>query len=351
VARRRIVLMLALLVIVAGGYVALGLNSVTTYSAEAVMVVPAVTAGQLPPGDPDAAAKLAKTYATAVPLNRDLMTAAAAKAGTDADYVSAHLKMTNDLGTSVMRLTYEGESPQSTAAVLGYVSSRLINTNPPPPVISGSVKLVAVPDSVVAHGGSVAGRVPLGLVLGLVAAFGVAYVLETTRPRIDSVLECADALSIPISEWDTQTVRGLDPLFTRLTVGDPGANPQIEVVGADGRSAQDLPDLVRQIAALAWHHRVSRAQGAAPVTQALALRGVRNDGSAQPVGVVPGSMAIVPPSETAPAAVIVVVRRGTPRSAALLAAKRLVNQGRPASWGVLAPALGYRDRRAARAAG
>jgi capsular polysaccharide biosynthesis protein len=343
VVRRRALLTLAVLVLASGAYVLLGLNAVTTYRGEAILVVPAVTAGQLPPGDPDAAAKLAKTYATAIPLNRELLTAAAAKAGTGNAYLSSHLTMTNDLGTSVVRLTYDGQSPASTAAVLGYLTSRLIASNPPAPVIPGSVKLVSVPDTVTKSGGSPVDRVPLGIVLGLVAGLACAYVVETARPRVDSELECADATGVPVALWDSHKIFGLEPLLARLSAATgPDSMPEIEVVGVDAKSSQDVRDVARQIAAAAWNAGPPRSPARVQVAPALTLRGLRKDEPDEPIHVWSGSLFTVRVPGAGPATLVVVIRRGTPRTSVVVAAKRLANQDRPAAWAVLGPARGFR---------
>jgi capsular polysaccharide biosynthesis protein len=226
-------------------YVSVGLREVITYDAEAVFFVPANVAGQQPPGDQDAAVKLAKTYAAALPLNQELMKSAADKSREPLDYVQSHLKMTNDTGTSMLRVQYAGTSPQATADLLTYISGRLTAYTPPKPVSAGSIKIVNLPDTAIAHGGDIVARIPLGLSLGIVAAVAITYVLETVRPRIDTVQECHDALAMPTIWWGAGAVEKIRALVRRS--GGPGCRPYVELVPADRKTHEVASAIKRQI--------------------------------------------------------------------------------------------------------
>lgn len=212
----------------------MGLREEVTYEAEVVFFVPPNVAGQQPPGDQDAAVKLAKTYATAIPLNQELMTASAEKSRESLDYVRSHLEVTNDTGTSILRVKYAGSSAEATSSLLRYLSGRLIAYGPPKPVSAGSLKIVNLPDTAVAKGGDIAGRVPLGLSLGIVAALALVYVLETVRPRIDTVRECRDALGLPVIWWNAEAVKKIQALLQRS--GGIANRSSVELVPADRKT-------------------------------------------------------------------------------------------------------------------
>jgi capsular polysaccharide biosynthesis protein len=212
----------------------MGLRDEVTYEAEVVFFVPPNVAGQQPPGDQDAAVKLAKTYAAAIPLNQELMTASAEKSRESMDYVGSHLEVTNDTGTSILRVKYAGSSAEATAALLTYLSGRLIAYSPPKPVSAGSLKIVNLPDTAVAKGGDIAGRFPLGLSLGVVAALALAFVLETVRPRIDTVREGREALGVPVIWWDAEAAKKIQSLLQRSRA--TASRPSVELVPADQKT-------------------------------------------------------------------------------------------------------------------
>ena len=149
VLRRRWLLSTVLLLVVVGASSLVSYLTPAKYSAEAVLVVPAVTVNAPPPGNPDAAAKLAKTYAALIPLNSALIQQTSSKARVDPAYLAANISATNDAGTGIVRLTYVGTDKMSAATVPTVMAVILTGLKPPAPVTAGSLRLITAPRSVI----------------------------------------------------------------------------------------------------------------------------------------------------------------------------------------------------------
>lgn len=324
VALRRLPAVLVTLLVVAAAYLALGLRSAITYDAEALLYVPANVAGQQPPGDQDAAVKLAKTYAAALPYNADLVAGAAQRSGEPVSYVQSHLTFTSDPGTSLLTVKYSGTSAKATSVVLGFVWRSLTSANPPKPVSAGSVKVVNLPNRAVVSGQTLGDRLPLAISLGLVAGLGLAYVLETLRPRIDTVRECHGALGIPVTWWG----QGAESKVLSWASRGERSSALLELVPADRRSER----IARGIEA-----QLSPAPNVRTPHQTFPNRSDR--------GLAPRLTASVRPlhddedgGEDNPrsSCTVLVVREGILRSAAEAAVETLAQQSREPSGAVFA---------------
>ena len=315
---RRLPAFIAALLVLAAAYVALGLRDEVTYDAEAVFYVPANVAGQQPPGDQDAAVKLAKTYATALPLNAQLLAGAAQRSHEPVTYVGSHLGLTNDAGTSVLRVQYAGSTPAATAAVLGFFSRSLTATKPPNPVGPGSVKIINLPREAVATGRSLKDRVPLGVALGVAAGLALAYLLEVVRPRIDTVQECRSALGVPVVWWGGGADQRLWSWARR------GGSPRVELVPADRKAGRVTPIVEEELG-----HALHAATGpAAPRPQ--------TNGAAVPAPVVTVRAVHADHDDAQDVYTVLVLRRGALKATAQGAAETLSLQSRLPSGAVLA---------------
>jgi capsular polysaccharide biosynthesis protein len=239
VLRRRFVTGLLLLVIVAAVAAAYASASPKKYSGEAVLVVPATSAGQLPPGNPDGAAKLAKTLATLIPNDRAILTAAGQRAGLTPDQVAKHLTVTNDANTALLRLDYIGSTPVGTVTVLNALATALTSTNPPGPIDAGSLRTAKLAQSVTPTGHNARTALPLGFALGLVVALLAAIVLERSTPRVDGPAELGDLTGRPVTTWDSLSESGVLALVSRWTTMVDLPRPSVALVGV-GRARHDL---------------------------------------------------------------------------------------------------------------
>jgi capsular polysaccharide biosynthesis protein len=324
--RRRFLAALALTLLVAVAYVALGTREQVTYRAEAVFYVPPNVAGQQPPGNQDAAVKLAKTYAVALPLNQDLLAAASQRSKESPEFVQSHLTMSNDAGTSLLRVQYAGTSADATAAVLAYLGRQLTAHAPPKPVTPGSIKIVDLPTSAVATGGDLRQRVPLGVSLGIVAGLALAYVLEMIRPRIDTVRDFRQALGIPVMWWGIGASERLRSWVRQAN--HRLARSRVELAPADGKALRGAwviqSGLVRALEA------DLTPSGSRPEADPVKSLRERN-----PPVIVRGVHADEEGDDGAAACVVLVLRRGALRSTAVAAAESLAAQSRVPIGGVL----------------
>lgn len=313
VLRRRILPALLMLLAVAAAYVALGAHEEVTYDAEVVLYVPPNSAGEQPPGNQDAAVKLAKTYAAALPLNQTLVGEAAQRSQEPTTYVGSHLTVTNDAGTSIVRIAYAGSSPAATTTVLGYLSRRLTANDPPRPVTPGSVKVVDLPKEAVTTGGRITQRVPLGLSMGLVAGLALAYVLETVRPRVDTVRELHRALGVPVTWWGRDASTRLWS-WARQAAGPSTEDRPIELVPAD-RAARRA----------AWAVRDDAVQA----SDSVLTPDVSTHGHApRPVGIVVAPLDADEAGDPLHAFTVLVARRGVLQARVQAAAELLSAQAR-----------------------
>lgn len=245
VLRRRGPLAVLLLVATIALAYAAGSSSAERYSAETVLIVPAVSAGRLPPGDADGANKLAKTYAAAIPISTALLDATASKVKVAPAELAANLTVTNDAGTSLVRLAYEGTAPQLTVRVLASLAASLVGTNPPVPVSPGTLKLVSTPTAVTRTGGGPSSVVPIGVVLGLLLAAGAAAVLERSVRHLDRPGELVRELEVPVTTWADPTPASVARLARHWFPSSAESREGVVALVGCGRLA---PDRLRSVA-------------------------------------------------------------------------------------------------------
>jgi capsular polysaccharide biosynthesis protein len=250
VSRRRWLLSTLLLFGVVGVVSLVSYLTPAKYSAEAVLVVPAVTANTPPPGNPDAAAKLAKTYAALIPLNSALIRQTSSKAQVDPVDLTAHISATNDSGTGIVRLTYVGTDKTSAAAVPTIMAVILTGMKPPAPVTAGSLRLITAPQSVTRSGGDLAHDLVLGAVLGLVVALAVAFALERTNPHVDGPTEVAEAVRVPVTTWNAPTTLRVIRLLRSWDTGTTGRSWQVALVPVGNVGSVRMLDIVSGVEAL-----------------------------------------------------------------------------------------------------
>lgn len=359
VIRRRWLVSTLLLLVVLGSSSMVSYLTPAKYTAEAVLVVPAVTPGTLPPGNPDAAAKLAKTYAALIPLNPTLLAQASTKAQVPLGYLSANVSATNDAGTGIVRLTYVGTDPTSTVTVLNAMAVTLVGTRPPAPVTAASLRLITAPQSVTRSGGDVVQGALLGAVLGLVVAFAAAFALERTNPHVDGPTEVAEAVRVPVTTWNAPTTLGVSRLLRSWDTGAAGRSWQVALVPVGEVGRPGMLDVVSGVEAL---HRSAidsgRGDGEAQVNGAMlnsrgvakaAANGALGSGRARS-----GSPRIsvvdllggddVQKLESADT-IVLVVAPGVSVSQLSSTARRLRNQGAAPAWSIFVPSASGKSGR------
>jgi capsular polysaccharide biosynthesis protein len=343
--RRWLVSMLLLLTVVVASSMVAYLTP-ATYTAEAVLFVPAVNATTPSPGNPDAAAKLAKTLATVIPLNPTLLDQASTKAQVDRTYLANHLSATNDAGTGIIRLTYIGTDKTSTVMVLNTMALSLVGQKPPPPVSANSLRLITAPQSVTRSGGDIVQGLVLGSVLGLIVALAAAFALERTNPHVDGPTEVAEAVRVPVTAWNAPTTLGVTRLLRSWDTAGSGRSWQVALVPVGEVGRPRMLDVVSGVESL---HRAAIESGRAEDDfrrngtglNGGGANGVRQNGYAptlQPritvVDLLGGDN--VQQLETADT-IVLVVAPGVSLSQLSSTARRLRNQGAAPAWSIFIP--------------
>lgn len=235
---RRFLPGLFIVVLVAAIAAAYASHSPKRYTGQAVLVVPAQSAGALPPGNPDGAIKLANTMAALLPTDRALIDQVASKVGLSSADIVKHLNVTNDSGTAILRLNYTGSTPAATVAVLNAIAGAATSANPPGPIDAGSLRVAQLPTSVTPSGHDARTALPIGIAIGVVLALLAAIGLERANPRIDSPMELAEATGSPVTSWHAVTPGGVSALVARWVSMVDLPQPDIALVGV-GRVRRD----------------------------------------------------------------------------------------------------------------
>lgn len=325
-----------LLLLVVGLSSAVSYLTPATYTAQAVVYVPAVSPGNPPPGNPDGAAKQAKQYASAIPANPTLIALASAKGQVDQAYAASHLTATNDSGTNLVRLTFVGPNVNA-GNVVNAIAEKLTSNNPPAPVTAGFLKTLTPATSVTRSGGDIVQGVVMGTVLGLVVAFGAAFALERTNPHVDGPTEVAEAVRVPVTTWNAPTTLGVTRLLRSWDSGVAGRAWQVALVPVGDVGRPRMLDVLSGVEAL---HRSAMESARAEDPR---LHG----NGANPAALPP----IVPPRigvidllggddisrlEVADT-IVLVVAPGVGLSTLSSTARRLRNQGAAPAWCIFIP--------------
>ncbi|MFC6238973.1 hypothetical protein [Longivirga aurantiaca] len=217
------------------------------YLAEAVVIVPAVGAGQTPPGSPDAAAKLATNYATLIPLDDAVMSAAATVADVSTEDLRDSLTVASDPGTALIRI--DVVSRQAIVAVdsATAVAATVTRAIPPGQIARGSLKLVTVPSEAARMGESSSSSLLIGGLLGLLVGLLAAFALERSDRRIDSVDDLADLLGTPATAWATVTPAEARALAYRWRALSGVPAPEVAVVATAPMSRDDVKALLASL--------------------------------------------------------------------------------------------------------
>jgi capsular polysaccharide biosynthesis protein len=202
--------------------------------AETVLVVKA--AGPVA-NQPDESTKLAATYATLIPLDSKIAVAVEAKLGREADFST-----TNDVNTSVLRLTFT--APTGSEAIEGsrVASETISGPNPSSRVIApNSVQIVRLATSATSSTSSTE-LIAVGAVLGLILGAVLIAFWRARDPRIDDLNDLRNQLRCPCYELDTRTAAGVRPFFGAIanlpgqkTVLVPCGPRQVPVADAVGK--------------------------------------------------------------------------------------------------------------------
>jgi len=337
VARRRwwVVVVCAVL----GTLAAAGVSSRTPslYQAESVVVAPAIPAGGVPPGLPDAAVKLATTYASLIPLDDAVIAEAAATASVTTVALRRSLTVTNDPGTALIRIMVQASTPQLAVNSSAAVATVVTKPNPPGQVANGSLKQVTIANSATVVSESGPSSLGIGALLGLILGLVIVAAFERSDRRIDVVDDLVAVTGPGVSSWAGITPEEARALAHRWQTLAGAAEPVVAFVGTGSLTQLDVEDLLADLA--------DKADGLVGGPPALAMRREGLDGALLTEADVAHLIATGRPGHDEGAElvaqtcdlVVLVVAEGARLKQALAARDRLAQFGVYPSWGLLAP--------------
>lgn len=319
------------------------------FQAEAVVVVPAVSPDKPAPGSPDAAAKLAATYATLIPLDDAIIDAAATRANVDPDALRKSLTVSSDPGTALIRVDVLGS--KAIVAVDSATAMAVVLTRPNPPgqIAPNSLKLVTVPTAATRMGESSSSSLVIGGLLGLIVGMVAAAALERSDRRIDTEDDLAALLGQPATMWASITPSEARALAFRWRSLAGVEDPEVAVVATIPMTQGDVKTMLASLGS----DVDSPAPAGPPAkkgptpgkTAAPASRDLVPSGSSRDAGAI-GVFAVGAPGTGEEAElraqtsdlVVLVVRQGTRAAVVHDTLVRLGEYGVTVMWGLLAPA-------------
>lgn len=245
--RRWWVLLLTTLA-VAGVAFAIDARTPARYQAESVLIVPSTVPGQLPPGQPDNAIKLAKTYTKLIPIDDEVAAAAAAAIGVTPKEWAKAVTVTNDNGTALIHIVYQADNP--TLAVKGAASTAAVLTrlNPPGQVTNASLRRVQVPDSATAITGTSTSTGILGAILGFILGLIIIAALERTDRRVDDAEALGTVVETSATEWGPPVKEEAAALVHRWGAIAGTPTPVVALVSAGDIPQYDVAAVTHMLA-------------------------------------------------------------------------------------------------------
>lgn len=234
IARRSWVVILTSLVAATVALAVAG-SPTTKYESRAVLVVPgADDSGASRAGE---AAKLAFTYAELLPQDAALVGEISEAAGVSEPTVRSRLNVNNPQNTSILNVTYQGDSPaEASRAMAALVSSVTADEPAAPSVSAGTIVLVRAGEQPEKVKGPAPG--PIGLVLGLCLGIVLALALERSDARVDSVDDLSELFGVPALALSEADVPALAAVLRNWVRGREGL-VTVAIVPADERDARD----------------------------------------------------------------------------------------------------------------
>ena len=194
--RRRLWVVLLCMALAAGA-AALLARGPSTYSADAVLIVPGGGSSD-DPGHASEAQRLAATYASVLGRDDGVSPAVAEALRRDRSEVEEHLVLQNVSGTSVIQVTYTASTPEEALQAVQTVVRLVTGTRPRTPTVApGTLQATRVATQ--AQEQSRPPVVPIGLVLGLALGLLLAVTLDRADVRVEEGSDLDDLLPVPVS--------------------------------------------------------------------------------------------------------------------------------------------------------
>jgi capsular polysaccharide biosynthesis protein len=148
-------------------------------------------------GNADQAGRLAGTYAVLITEDPAILERVAGEFGLTTDEVRNRISAVNDFGTSLLRIRFEGSTPEAAVAGATYAAELVSNKEPASPrIVPGSISLVQLPE-LPDEGLSTPYIVAIGALLGLILGTVLVAVWNKAHPRLGDVNALSAAASAP----------------------------------------------------------------------------------------------------------------------------------------------------------
>jgi capsular polysaccharide biosynthesis protein len=241
------------LVMVAVAAIAFGVNRIRSHEVTAKSVVLVTSeAGPDGPGFATEAAKLALSYAAAIPQDQAIVQRVATSIGRSDQYVRDHLGASNPTDTAILELRFRDKNPSAAAAASRAAAEAVTGNRPATQAIgAGSIQIVRLADRPKRPSNGDALAIGIGLALGF--GLGVVLVLawERADPRIDDANDVLVRTGLPATTLEPltpQAVRGLIEHWSRLSKEQPAHVVIVPVTGKLAGVAGDLADRLQTFA-------------------------------------------------------------------------------------------------------
>jgi len=311
------------------------------FTSESVVIVPALVPGQTPPGSPDAAIKLAKTYSTLIPLDDEIVAAAAAKARVSPAELRKNMSVSNDLGTALVRIDVIASTADSAVAQAAAVATIITKPSPPGQITSGSMRLVTVPDSATVSSETGKSSLAIGGLLGLIVGLIMLSALERSDKRIDTLEDLAAATGTGVSAWGTLTPFETRALAHRWRSLSGVSVPTVAFVGTGKVSKHDVESMLGELA-------IRAEEPGESVTSPSALRAVESGAPSRHAVDEPSGAKLLAAGRPGCGEgaellaqtcdlVVLVVAPGSKQRHIAYAREQLAQYGAEVSWAMLAP--------------
>lgn len=255
--RRWWVVVLCIVVASATAYGAAKLRA-QSYSAEAVLVVPASGPG---PGHADEAKGLATTYAALIPQDQQLLRYVGARFGLTAKQAGRHITATTDTTTALLVVHYRANRQEIARRGAIVIARAVTGPHPATPnIAANSLSVVHLPT----HASTSRGPrsiIALGAILGIFVGIVLLIALERSDPRIDDKYVLAAHAGCPatcVSELSEATTAGLLARWRTLSHAEP---PTIALIATSSRSERALPALAEFMDCAAGADRINLVVG------------------------------------------------------------------------------------------
>jgi capsular polysaccharide biosynthesis protein len=250
--RRWWLIPLAVIAVAAAGYGAASLQK-RLYTAESLIVVSSrATESDLGrrydynPGQASDAARLALTYASALPEDDRLLRRIATAVGRPLDEVDGRFSVTNDTDTATLHFRYRDEDPDR-AAIGSRTAADGVTSSPPATeaVRAGTLDLVHSAERPEDRSDALVLATVLGAVLGLGLGAILIVAWDRADPRLDSPDDIQDLTSAPVTVLDTLSPLAVLALLERWYALSPARVIRAAILPAEPGVAPLAQDVAR----------------------------------------------------------------------------------------------------------